>query len=77
MKITHDRHANALYIKLCDGVFARNHIVNSNVILDIDENGIVMGVELLDASEWITDPSRVEMVDITTPQTDWLQKVEG
>ena len=51
MEITYDKDADALYIKLRDGEFARNRKLDDNTILDIDKDGNVLGIELLWVSE--------------------------
>ncbi|MBM4047484.1 MAG: DUF2283 domain-containing protein [Planctomycetes bacterium] len=49
-----------LYIKLADGVSAESEEVAPGVVLDFDERGRVMGIEIEDASEFI-DLSRLEV----------------
>jgi len=49
-----------LYIKLADGVSAESEEVASKIVLDFDENGRVIGIEIEDASNLI-DLSRLEL----------------
>jgi len=49
-----------LYIKLADGVSTESEEVASGIVLDFDENGRVIGIEIEDASNLI-DLSRLEL----------------
>ncbi len=51
MEISYDREADALYIRLGRGGFARNRRLDSQTILDIDEKGRIVGIEFLDISK--------------------------
>lgn len=50
MKIEFDKEADALYIEFSDKEFSKNEKVNDNTILDMDKEGNVIGIELLDVS---------------------------
>lgn len=50
MKIEFDKEADALYIEFYDKEFSKNEKVNESTILDMDEDGNVIGIELLDVS---------------------------
>lgn len=58
MHITYDTKADAIYIRLKDGTFARNREVEPGVVLDIGPSNELLGIEILDAS------TRVNMSDI-------------
>ena len=47
MKVTYDEDADAMYIKLTNEKFAKTKIIDKNTILNLDENGNVIGIELL------------------------------
>lgn len=51
MDIEYDKVADAVYIKLKKGVFAKNKKVNDFTILDLDKDNNVLGLELLEASK--------------------------
>ncbi len=51
MKIEFDPVADALYVKLGDGKVAESEAVQPGVILDFDESGKVVGVEILSVSK--------------------------
>lgn len=60
MKVKYDKEVDVLYI-----VFSENKIVESDedkpgVILDYDKAGSVVGIEILDASKKMKNPTTVE-----------------
>ena len=50
MRITYDTKADALYISLQEGEFARNREIDHGVVLDIGKNDELLGIEILDAA---------------------------
>lgn len=65
MKITFDRHADAVYIKLNK---VSRHLktleIANNVVVDINEDGNLVGIEVLQASK-VIDLSELVVKDIT------------
>ncbi len=57
MEIRYDEEADAIYIKLRDGDFAKNKIIDDLTILDLDKEDNLLGIELLDASKRIPPKS--------------------
>ena len=51
MEIQYDKEADALYIELKKGEFAKNRKVDDLTILDFDDKGHLLGIELLDVSK--------------------------
>ena len=51
VKVTYDKQADAMYIYLAKGRAKETIEVNSRVIVDVGENGKVIGIELLFVSE--------------------------
>ncbi|MBI2631392.1 DUF2283 domain-containing protein [Candidatus Pacearchaeota archaeon] len=51
MKITYDKDADAIYVQLSDKKFSKCKEIDRNTILDIDEEGNVIGIELLFVSK--------------------------
>ena len=51
MEISYDKEADAIYIKLRDGSFSKNKIIDDITILDLDKDDNVLGIELLNASK--------------------------
>ena len=55
MTISYDPQADALYIKLKDGVFAENREALEGVVLDVGTDGDLLGIEILAASQRYPD----------------------
>ena len=53
MRITFDKEADAVYIELNNGEFASNKIIDEDTIIDLDKNGNILGIEILNASKRI------------------------
>jgi len=53
MKIEYSRDVDALYIRLREAKIADSMDIEEGVTVDLDENGHIVGLEILDASERI------------------------
>ncbi len=53
MEITYDKDVDVMYIELRKGEFHKNRKLDSLTILDLDKDGKILGIELLDASKRI------------------------
>ena len=51
MKITYDKQADAVYIETSDKELSNNRKIDDETILDLDENGKIIGIELLNVSK--------------------------
>ena len=51
MKIEYSKSVDALYIKLRDAKVVDSTDIEEGVTVDLDENGHIVGLEILDASE--------------------------
>ena len=51
MEIRYDKDADAMYIKLRDGIFAENRKIDDFTILDFDKDSNLLGIELLFVSK--------------------------
>ena len=51
MKIEYDKEADALYIRLRDVKPADNMDIEEGVTVDLDKDGHIVGIEILDASD--------------------------
>ncbi len=51
MKITYDKDADAMYIELTNKKFSKCKEIDKNTILDLDDEGNVIGIELLFVSK--------------------------
>jgi uncharacterized protein YuzE len=50
MRISYDKDADAMYIKLANGEFGKNREIHEGIILDLDRGGRLLGIEILDVS---------------------------
>lgn len=57
MEINYDKEADAMYIELRKGEFAKNKKIDDFTILDLDKQGNVLGIELLEVSKRIPQES--------------------
>lgn len=62
MRISYDERADALYIRLKETPYYESDEVREGVLLDYDDKGNVIGLEILDASEYL---SRDELASVT------------
>jgi uncharacterized protein YuzE len=64
VKIEYDPEADALYIQIRDGVHPSDNIdIEEGVTVDVDEQGHIVGVEVLDASKRLS-PSDLASITI-------------
>lgn len=71
MKITYDKESDAMFITLKEnGQYKVSKKVTDSFIVDTDEQGNVIGIEILHASNYVTHPDRVDFNDITKVATD-------
>ncbi|MBK7002951.1 MAG: DUF2283 domain-containing protein [Rhodoferax sp.] len=61
MKIEYDQHADAMYIRLRTGVVADSDEVRPGVVFDLDADGRVLGIEMLDVSQRTDNPRELAM----------------
>jgi len=61
MEISYDKQADAMYIEFRKGVFAKNKKIDDFTIIDLDKEGNILGIELLDASKRIPAESLSEV----------------
>jgi uncharacterized protein YuzE len=66
MKVIYDRETDTLTIVLREGKVAESDELREGLILDYDKSGRVVSLELLDASERISQPESVEFA-LATP----------
>lgn len=51
MEVTYDKEAQAVYIAFSKAPFESNKKVNETTIVDLDKEGNIIGLEMLDVSE--------------------------
>jgi len=61
MEISYDKQADAIYIEFCKGEFDRNKKIDDFTIIDLDKEGNILGIELLDVSKRIPIESLTEV----------------
>ena len=66
MYVTYSPTANALYIKLNDHTVAHTTKASDSVMLDFDADGNLIGIELLDASDYVDSPTTITYEQLTT-----------
>lgn len=62
VKVTYDSESDTLHIRLREGAVSQSDEVAPGVVLDFDEQGGVLGIELLDASRNSSNPKALEFV---------------
>ncbi len=61
MEIRYDKEADAMYIEFRKGKFAKNKKIDDFTIIDLDKEGKILGIELLDVSKRIPIESLSEV----------------
>jgi uncharacterized protein YuzE len=60
MKVKYDKEIDVLYIYLSDGKIVESDEDKPGIILDYDEIGNIVGIEMLNASKRIPQPMKFE-----------------
>jgi len=53
MNIKYDQSSDAVYIRLKESKYSESDEISNNIILDFDKKGNVIGIEILDASNYL------------------------
>lgn len=61
MEISYDRKADAMYIEFAPGEFHKNKKIDDFTVIDLDEKGKILGIELLEVSKRIPKMSLSEV----------------
>jgi uncharacterized protein YuzE len=80
MKFQYDQEADALMITIKDGLVARTEMVDSGTLLDLDQQGTLLGIEVIrPARDWPLDEilSRYEMSEADSQALRALWRAEG
>ena len=64
MRITYDPHTDTLTVILKETPVAESDEDKPGIVVDWDENGHIVGFEILDASLRVTDPRNVEFTSV-------------
>ena len=62
MMIKYDESADALYIRLKERKYSESDEIKNGFIIDYDDNGIIIGLEILDASHYL-NPQELSSVN--------------
>jgi uncharacterized protein YuzE len=60
MKVKYDKEVDIMYVSLCDEIIFESDEEKKGVILDYSADGRVVGIEILNASEQVGSPTKVE-----------------
>jgi len=61
MEISYDKQADAIYIEFRKGEFDKNKKIDDFTIIDLDKEGNILGIELLEVSKRIPIESLTEV----------------
>lgn len=64
MKVTYDLDTDTLTVVFRDAAIAESDEEKPGVVLDYDEAGEIVSVEILDASRRVQDPGRVDFTRV-------------
>lgn len=53
MRIEYDKDLDIMQIKLKDGKYAFSEDINQNTIIDLDQDGRILAIEILDVSDFL------------------------
>jgi uncharacterized protein YuzE len=68
MKVTYSPMGDVMYIRLNKRSFQKTRIVNDGFLLDLDEDGEVIGIEIISASALLADsPDQIQFELLNDP----------
>jgi uncharacterized protein YuzE len=68
MRVRVDQDADAIYINLTDRAIKDSAEVADGIVVDYDDQGRVVGVEILDASRRTDDPTVLTQFNLDLPR---------
>lgn len=71
MKMRYDKSIDALYIPLKKGKYSHSEKITEDIIVDVTKEGDAIGIEILDASENVSDfkPDKISFSSSKLPST--------
>jgi uncharacterized protein YuzE len=68
MRVRVDHGADAVYVNLTDRPIKDSEEVADGIVVDYDDKGRIVGIEILDASKRTDDPSALEHFSFELPK---------
>jgi uncharacterized protein YuzE len=68
MRVRVDREADAVYVNLTDRAIKDSAEVADGIVVDYDDEGRIVGVEILDASKRTEDPTALTQFNLDLPK---------
>jgi uncharacterized protein YuzE len=68
MRVRVDKEADAIYVNLTDRAIKDSAEVADGIVVDYDDRGRIVGVEILDASKRTGDPTVLSQFDFDLPK---------
>ena len=68
MRMRVDKEADAIYLNLTDRAIKDSAEVADGIVVDYDDEGRIVGVEILDASKRTGDPTVLSQFDFDLPK---------
>ncbi|GAB2606656.1 DUF2283 domain-containing protein [Spirosoma areae] len=61
MKVKYDRDVDILYIRINDSQIEESDEDRPGMVIDYDADGLIVGIEIMNASKRMAQPDRVEL----------------
>jgi uncharacterized protein YuzE len=68
MRVRVDQQADAVYVNLTDRTIKDSEEVADGIVVDYDDEGRIVGVEILDASKRTDDPTVLTQFNLDLPK---------
>ncbi len=68
MRVRVDQQADAVYVNLTDRTIKDSEEVADGIVVDYDDEGRIVGVEILDASKRTEDPTALTQFNLDLPK---------
>ena len=70
MRVRVDHSADAVYVNLTDRPIKDSEEVADGIVVDYDDEGRIVGIEILDASKRTDDPTALKQFSLELPSVD-------
>ncbi len=65
MKIVYSKDVDAIYIEFLPGAISESDSISENIIIDYNEEGKIVGIEILNASKYMDVSKPLEVNNLT------------